>query len=479
VVRIGFFYNFIKDNNINYFLIYAVKGYMKLWNRYISFFRRKVDENHGEGIKDLEYWRNEIFSYAIAYLTLLAPFTFAFTISESLYREVYSILIIDSIGLALFYGIFLFTKTLARCKKYLFVTLLMILGVNLLFHLGSWGPGLLYLLSASLLGALILGKQAGLITLSINFLIYVTILVLLKFDIQGIMFFEDYSIRDWAALGMNFILLNLGLIYAIIVLVRGLEMKIEKHKLLKEKLQEEKKALSVAYRRISESDRLKSAFLANMSHEIRTPMNGIIGFADLLRCDPPPDKRVRYADIIYDNGNLLISLIEDIISLSKIDAGIVKVKSEKTDLHNLLNNIYSYFQIKCPDHIHFNKIFKIMPEHRVVYSDDNKIKQILNNFVTNAFKYTPEGYVNLVSDYNAESQEYCFSVVDSGIGIHPDEKEKIFDRFFQVSDESKGVGLGLSICRSIAQVLGGHIELESEPGVKTTFSLILPLKQKS
>jgi PAS domain S-box-containing protein len=239
--------------------------------------------------------------------------------------------------------------------------------------------------------------------------------------------------------------------------------------------------LIVAKEHAEESDRLKSAFLANMSHEIRTPLNSIIGFSDLLN-DPDYDQEQKseFTRTIIENGNNLMAIVSDIMDLSMIAAGQMKIRHEHFSPLKLLVDLENEFKIKANDKgIDLRLSTKIeIPEIKVV-NDAYRTRQVLTNFIGNAIKFTSQGYVEfgyLVKDGNVE-----FHVKDTGIGIAPEHFEAIFDRFRQLEITKTrrfgGNGLGLAISKNLAELLGGKIWVESEIGKGSSFYLSLPLQK--
>ncbi|MEW5846663.1 MAG: ATP-binding protein [Bacteroidota bacterium] len=247
-------------------------------------------------------------------------------------------------------------------------------------------------------------------------------------------------------------------------------------------LQRLETALQNAKIRAEEADILKSNFLANMSHEIRTPMNGILGFAQLLKNEESQEKRDRYIDIIYHNGMMLVNLIDDIIDLSKIDAGQLTVNPTDCNLDNLMFEVYTFFnEIKFKqekEHINIRLLNLNDDESNILYTDAQRLRQVLVNLIGNALKFTEKGSVEFGYVINEDKSNIEFFVRDTGIGIPKDKQDIIFDRFRQVQEGTTrkygGTGIGLYISKHIIELLGGEIWFESEVGQGTTFHFTLP-----
>lgn len=236
--------------------------------------------------------------------------------------------------------------------------------------------------------------------------------------------------------------------------------------------------LVLAKNKAEEADRLKSAFLANMSHEIRTPMNGILGFTSLLSEPNLSGEDFRtYVDIIQKSGDRMLSTVNDIIEVSKIETGQIKVRKNLLSVTDLITVLCQFFKEEAHKkgiNLYFNNEFK--DEDLVIKTDESKINSILTNLIKNAIKFTETGFIAI--HLQRKDQNLLFSVKDSGIGIAPNRQEAIFNRFEQADIEDKmvyeGSGLGLTITKSYVEMLGGQIWLESEISKGTTFFFTLP-----
>jgi len=264
---------------------------------------------------------------------------------------------------------------------------------------------------------------------------------------------------------------------------------IKHYQIINQDITEQKKLtldLIEAKERAEESDRLKSAFLANMSHEIRTPMNGILGFTEVLK-EPglTSEKQQEYISIIHKSGNRMLNIINDIIDISKIESGQMKVSLEETNVKVQIEFIYKFFKAEAERKglYLFLKTNLSLSESTII-TDREKLYAILTNLVNNAIKYTNSGSIEfgcgIVETSHTTSLQ--FYVKDTGIGIPKHRQEAIFERFIQADITKKrayqGAGLGLTISKAYVEMLGGKIWVESEEGIGSTFYFTLPIMEK-
>lgn len=239
-----------------------------------------------------------------------------------------------------------------------------------------------------------------------------------------------------------------------------------------------------AKNKAEESDKLKSAFLANMSHEIRTPLNTILGFSSFLRDeDLPLEKTKYYVDIIESSGQQLLTIISDILDISKIEAGQINIVNAAVDINNLLDELYQQFVLQTETKNIDLRVYNNVPDKQSVITstDKNRLKQILGNLLSNAIKFTQDGKIDFGFELKENSLE--FFVEDSGIGISKEDQAIIFKPFRQVEDTMTrnfgGNGLGLSISKALVEKLGGTITLDSQPGIGSKFTFTIPYVQSS
>ena len=253
------------------------------------------------------------------------------------------------------------------------------------------------------------------------------------------------------------ILTNLGIIVYIISLAFSSVMKLVSDNM-----------------RISAANESKTLFLANMSHEIRTPLNAIVGFAGLL-ANASEAERNSYVEIIKGNTNMLLQLVNDILDMSKIEAGTLEFIYSDTDVNQIMRELEGIFRLRLeeadsPVRIVFEPCLPVC----FIHTEKNRVSQVLSNFLSNAFKYTKEGTITL--GYKVREDDIYFYVQDTGTGIPAENVDKVFERFMKLDAKKQGTGLGLSISQTIIKKLGGEIGVFSEYGKGSTFWFTLPVK---
>ncbi len=254
--------------------------------------------------------------------------------------------------------------------------------------------------------------------------------------------------------------------------VLGICRDITQRKMLENELWEAKE-------KAEENERLKTAFLANLSHEIRTPLNIILGYVQLLdKPDLSPENREQYIDAIYNSSDHLIDIINDVLSMAKLETGQQSLQINPFNLNSLIQETYYSFEPKARrNNIRFDINIPSSDNPIELRSDENKVRQILANLLNNAFKFTPEGG-EISFGYSMDNGNVHFFVKDNGIGIPGEHHERIFERFTQLEDSDKrkyeGTGLGLPISRGLVELLGGNIQVESKSDKGATFSFFIP-----
>ncbi len=240
-----------------------------------------------------------------------------------------------------------------------------------------------------------------------------------------------------------------------------------------------------AKEKAEESDRLKSAFLANMSHEIRTPMNAILGFSEILQHEGiQPEDRQEYIKLINDKGNDLMNIISDLIDISRIEAGDMKLVKTHIKINDMILELFDQVKkekaLKKKDEVQVRYRIQEDAEYSIL-SDKNRLRQVFNNLLGNALKFTNEGYIEV--GFDILDEHVRFYVKDSGIGITTENQKVIFERFRQEDNsytrKHGGTGLGLAISKQIVELLGGEIDVESKPDHGANFYFTLPLERRA
>jgi PAS domain S-box-containing protein len=234
-----------------------------------------------------------------------------------------------------------------------------------------------------------------------------------------------------------------------------------------------------ARKKAEESDRLKSAFMANMSHEIRTPMNGILGFADLLKTpELSGESQKMYIDAITQSGKRMLDIINDLIDISRIEAGQTEIRNENTEIPLLIRELILFFRPEADKKgIYLRSQNELTEESSMVVTDKTKVAQVITNLIKNALKFTPRDSIIEVGCRQQDDRNILIYVKDTGMGVRKELQGKIFERFRQGdgADMQEGVGLGLAISKAYVEMLGGRIGLESEPGKGSVFFFTLPV----
>ncbi|MBN2807844.1 MAG: PAS domain S-box protein [Prolixibacteraceae bacterium] len=274
---------------------------------------------------------------------------------------------------------------------------------------------------------------------------------------------EEY----WESLIIAPITNNMGLITNLLLIIEDISDR-------KAMIQE----LTNAKRKAEESDQLKTAFLANMSHEIRTPMNGILGFAELLReTDLKADTKLQYLEVIEQSGYRMLNIINDIIDISKIEAGEISINKKPFHVNELIRYQLQFFESEAERKGLSLKIqLGLQDDNDLLFSDENRVEQVMVNLIKNAIKFTKTG--GIVFGYAQEGSMLRFFVSDTGLGIDEVQQKQIFERFRQAdmlaTRRYEGAGLGLSISKALVEMMGGHIGVMSEKGQGSTFFFTIP-----
>ena len=223
------------------------------------------------------------------------------------------------------------------------------------------------------------------------------------------------------------------------------------------------------------ASKMKSLFLANMSHEIRTPLNAIEGFSRIMAETDSPEERMKYMEIIESNNGRVLALINEILDLSRVEAGEIAIKRQMTDLNEMCKGIQLMFKFRCPENV--NLIWS-QPNMKVTLNtDQNRLTQVFSNLISNALKHTSKGSITYGYRLINDGQEVEFFVTDTGSGIAPEDIDHIFQTYVsRDAEQQNGYGLGLALCKIIVEKMHGHISVSSKLGEGSTFRFTLPFE---
>ena len=452
---------------------------MKFWNRYVNYYLIHYSFNEmKEEEEGLPYLRDKLF---ISILILGFPIGFLVYIPSivvSIITDQFIIGIFDTIAILVFMFIFFFKNQSMKSKKLLFSAIFYILSIILLIYLGIKGPSIIILLCISVLITLFQSKRAGLIAVALNAVIFMLFLAVLPIQSTSLSFFKEYTIEIWIGVSLNLIAFNCLVVLSVASLVDQLNESFLKEKKLQLQLMKEGLDLLTAKQKAEESDLLKSAFLANMSHEVRTPLNSIIGFSELLADKGfEEDQKNEFIRQIITSGNNLLSIISDIMDISKMESGKITIRGSQINTQKFISGIKDQFAFQTKaKKLELKLTLPDTDEETIVFADVDRLSQVFNNLISNALKFTANGRIEI--GYQPRGKMVEFFVMDTGIGIPAEYHNEIFERFRQVEGEKTrkygGNGLGLAISKNLIELMGGKIWLESEPGIGSVFYFTLP-----
>jgi signal transduction histidine kinase len=441
-------------------------------------------------IKDLMLYRVMLMTGAVG-LPILTYNLFFSLIQGVEWSGIINISLILPIILVLLF----FRRIKYRFKAYVLVHTVMLLAL-FNFYIASYaGAAFMLLLSASTFAAAFLEKKEALINIFICILMPVVAAFLFITESWTYNLNFPELTKDpisWSAGIAIYSFLAIMFLFAYNVIQTKLIQKIElehkqnaileeansRYRDLLEKQKQYQEQLIEAKIKAEDSNKLKTEFLHNMSHEVRTPLNGIMGFSRLLKKDGLSDeKRKQFADIVVQSGEKLQRVIDDILEISFLETKQITLDVKRFKVDDFLQDLYLVFNLSTGNSIDI----RLKPHHSELFleTDQHKLHKILSNLIENALKFTPKGYVEFgVCD--SEKGRVCFYVKDTGIGISPENMEKIFNRFSQEHDDISakygGLGLGLCIAKENTALLGGIIRVESTKNLGTTFYVDIPAK---
>jgi signal transduction histidine kinase/ActR/RegA family two-component response regulator len=446
------------------------------------FIRRRLGPTTLRAGGGLHYWRERIFHYFSIGVIFIGLVMYLYLGLSFIKQGEYAYTVFASF--IFFSAVFV---TTVRSLPFKFrvswlLFLIYLIGIYSLLESNNSALGFAFFISYALLSGILVGQKRAwmsVITISVALAL---IGGLLYSSLITIPFKATIPLQDYIKSSLIFLVITLVTLFPLVSLINGLIFNLEKETRFRRLLRRDHEDLTLAKRKAEESDHLKTAFLSNMSHEIRTPMNAILGFSNLLsHPDISMTEKEEFINLIRINGKNLLTLVEDIIDISKIDSGQLQIKNAPCKLHELMLQVYESFQDDIKRRGLFNlKLYLkegVSDENIRILTDEHRLKQILVNLVGNAVKFTERGFVEF--GYTQEDDQFLrFYVKDTGIGLPQGKENEIFERFSKFNSDKErlygGTGIGLSIAKHLVTLMGGEIWVESEPLVGTTFYFTLP-----
>ncbi len=433
------------------------------------------------------YWRERVFHYFTLALTAIGLMVYLYYTISFLQNEDYVLAIMSTF-------IFLSVVFVGTIKNFPFrlrviwVLLSVYLLAGLLFVLNTFASlGLVMLLSFSMLSGMLLGRKAGMYSVVFNAAMLLVLAVLHQANFITVDIFLNANFSDYVNLGIVFLFINIATLFPLVSFINAMSFSLEKELRYQNILGQEREKLMRAVVKAEESDVLKSSFLSNMSHEIRTPMNAILGFSNLLSHKEisGPEKE-EFVNLINLNVKNLLTIVENLIDISKIDTGQLQVRNSAVCLHDVLQEVYDSFNndIRRRGQLNIKLYLKegIADKNTMVLTDGTRLKQVLANLVGNGIKFTDRGFVEFGYELINEGL-LQFYVKDTGIGLPVGKEERIFERFYKFSEGRQtlygGTGIGLSLVKDLLELMGGKVWIESEQNVGTSFYFTIPFHKVS
>ena len=458
----------------------------KLWLSYRQWYIKYSGFSNVKEKEGLSYFRDKLFVSILILTLALSLLSYIPSAGMAVVLDKWFVFVIDTVAVLVMLFLVFNKRMRFTTKKTIFSVNLFVLSFALIIDLGLNGSGTILLFMLSVLITLYSGKKAGVNSVIVSAIFYGIVLFIDYAKWIDIRFFTESPIEVLFVVFINNVLFGLLTVLSVSFLIDRLHNALLKENDLQEELLEKHKNVVIAKERAEQSDQLKSAFLTNMSHEIRTPMYGILGSAELLKGYHEEDDEYQgYVKVIEGSGNELLDVITDILNISKIETGLMTVKTSLFKVNASIEAIYKAFlPIAELKKVQFTLTNFISEKDLQINSDNEKLTAVLNHLIENALKYTSKGDSILLNcSLDRNTSQLSFYVKDTGVGIPEDKIETIFIPFYQVDVANKqalhGSGIGLSISKAYVEMLGGDLMLESEIGVGTAFSFSIAMDMKN
>lgn len=430
-------------------------------------------------------WKNKLLILLLGAIVFIGPMAFIPGLAIAISEKIWGLAISNIVIYSILVFVALSRKLGSNIKVLVCIVMFYLLGLSVFIQVGPKGSGFNWVFIFILLSTFFYGGRGAAISLCVTFGSLMLLLVPIYFEFPLTENLREYGLAGWFVNVLMFTVVSLLFSLSLNVVLVNIDHSLRKEQEISHLLKENQVKLEEQRNRAEESDRLKSQFLANMSHEIRTPMNSLLGFSNLIaEQDLSDELKSSYKNIINHSGEQLIRIIDDIIDIAKIESNQMKIGIEPV---NIIQGLKEVVDINKNRISNLNKpidIFLKIPipvRDIVIETDGVRFKQIVNNLIDNAIKYTDNGLVeigyDLLEDGTAKFIE--FYVKDNGKGIPKELQNDIFKRFSQASniDFQQGTGLGLSIVKGLLDLLGGSVRVDSEVNKGSIFYFRLPFDE--